>query len=101
MNYQYTFDAGQLIMSGEINLSRKKNLNNFNLTANLINESGLVLQAVRIAAAGGRRKTEVIPFNSEINAPEGTWGVAFSYSGTTRGTGQDAGSPKRFWHTAF
>jgi hypothetical protein len=101
LTYEYTRQSGKLGISGQVTFKRAKRLERFGLEANLIDAEGKVLLQQQIAYAGGRRQYETVPFESELSAPEGTWGVAFSYSGVTRGVGEGAGSPNSFWQTPF
>ena len=99
--YEYTKEPGRIAINGEVKFKRAKRLDTFTLEANLIDTEGHVLHRQRIGIAGGRREIQVVPTKAEIKAPEGTWGVAFSYSGTTRGIGEGAGSPNQFWLTPW
>ena len=99
--YEYQKDSGRVEMMGEVKFKRTKRLDTFSLEANLIDTEGQVLDQQRIASAGGRRMVEVVPVKAEIKAPDATWGVAFSYTGVTRGVGEGAGSPNQFWMTPW
>ena len=91
--YEYTKEPGRVAIHGEVKFKRAKRLDTFTFEANLIDSEGHVLHR--------RREFQVVPVESEIQAPEGTWGVAFSYSGTTHGIGEGAGSPNQFWLTPW
>jgi len=99
MNYEYSWNAERLAISGEVKLKLQKNLDSLILDANLINEAGQILLSKGIASAGGRRPVKVVSFNTQMDVPEGTRGIAFSYSITVRGFGP--GSPKTYWQTPF
>ena len=103
LDYEYTRETGRLSMVGQVNLKRSGSgvLNNFDLQANLIDTEGKIIDYKVIASAGGRRQIHKIPFKTEIKIPDQTWGVAFSYNGSTSGTGQGSGSSNRFWITPF
>ena len=101
MNYEYNREAGQLVISGQVKFKREKRLQNFNLEAVLIDDSGRPTHNQFIASAGGRRMIQEVPFKAEMQVPDGTWGISFGYSGTSRGSGQGSGSPNSFWQTPF
>jgi len=99
LEYTYTREPNRLVMSGQVKFKRSKNLDIFDLEANLLDASGTIITIRNIATAGGRMEVEVVPVEAEMQVPAETRAVAFSYSGSTRGTGQGSGSSKSFWRT--
>jgi len=99
LEYAYTREPNRLVMSGQVKFKWSKNLDIFDLEANLLDASGTIILIKNIATAGGRMQVQQVPFKSEIQMPAETRAVAFSYSGSTRGTGQGSGSSSSFWRT--
>ena len=100
IKYEYIRNQDDLQIMGDIVFRREKNLDNFSCSIVLIDAAGTVLLVQGMVIAGGREQIETIPFKHEMQLPPGTQSMAFSYSGTTRGTG-GSGSPNSFWSSPW
>lgn len=96
IKYEYIRKQDDLQIVGDIVFKRKKTLNDFRCSIVLIDSAGKILLVKGMVVAGGRQQIETIPFKYELQLPPGTQSMAFSYSGTSRGTG-NSGSPNAFW----
>ena len=100
LHYEYAKEPGRLLISGKVEFSRARKLQNFSLEAYLIDADGKIVKKKAIASGGNRQRVEEIPFKSEIEMPAETWGVAFGYDGTSGGGG-GSGSGSSFWKSPF
>ena len=100
VNYTATRNQDILQMAGDILLRKHKKLVSFQFSLVLIDADGKILDIVPVTTTGGRQKIEQIPFSREVTLLPGTKYFAFTYDGTTSGTGQ-GGSPKSFWSTPW
>ncbi len=96
IKYEYIRKQDNLQIMGDIVFRREKNLNDFRCSIVLIDSAGKVLLVQGMVVAGGRQKMEKISFKHELQLPPGSQSMAFTYSGTSRGSG-DSGSPSSFW----
>jgi hypothetical protein len=96
IKYEYIRKQDNLQIMGDIVFNREKNLNDFRCSIVLIDAAGKVILVEGLVVAGGRQKTIEIPFKKEMQLPPGAHSMAFSYSGTSGGTG-NSGSPNSFW----
>lgn len=100
LNYEYVREPARLLLSGSVRFPRGKKLISFVLGAHLIDAEGKIIHEEAIASAGTRQRVEQIAIDSEVKIPAETWGIAFSYEGSSGGGGQ-SGSPRSFWQTPF
>lgn len=96
IKYEYIRKQDDFQIMGDIIFKREKILNDFRCSVVFIDAEGTVLQVQGMVVAGARQPTERIPFKQDMKLLPGSQSMAFSYSGTSRGTGQ-SGSPNAFW----
>jgi hypothetical protein len=100
IKYEYIRKQDDFQIMGDIIFKREKTINDFSCSVVFIDAEGTVLQVKGLVVAGGRQPTKIIPFKQDMKLPPGSQSMAFSYSGTSRGTGQ-SGSPNAFWFTPW
>ena len=98
LDYTYTRTAGTLQFSAGLELRRMGRLENFAMDIHFVDSSGTILGRAALVrnTIRSRYKTEKKDIDIEFSLPAGTDAIAFSYSGTYSGGG-DNGSPVSFW----
>jgi len=100
IKYEYVRKQDDLQIMGTILFKKEKKLANFRCSIVLIDSAGTVLRVQGLVVSGGRQEIKEIPFKNELQLPPDAHSIAFSYSGTSGGTGQ-SGSPKSFWSSPW
>jgi hypothetical protein len=88
-----------MTIEGRVLFPRRKLIDTFDLELNFTAADGTILRSEVLASAPHRRIIQTLAFQRNPSLPEGADAMVFSYSGVSRGIGEGAGSPYRFWQS--
>ncbi len=102
VKYSYSRNQEQIDLSGKVRFSYSlvmgyTLLDNFNLSAVILDENGRVLEQTGLVTDLG--SLDPIPFHRRFKLPPGAAYIAFSYQGTVSDSGGgDGADTTNFWH---
>jgi hypothetical protein len=99
VEYRYNIEGSRMTIEGRVLFPRRKLIDTFDLDLNVTDNTGVILRSELLASAPYRRMIQTLAFQRNLSLPEGADAMVFSYSGVSRGIGEGAGSPHRFWQS--
>jgi len=98
LDYEYTQDPNAFDISGTVQFRRQKLIWTFRLDVHFADSTGAIIDTRNLVTAGSKQMIDSLSFKENLNFPPNAAYMAFSYSGTSSGTG-NSGSPNDFWLT--